>query len=287
MEGLVWLLALSIAGLVGYLSSRLIAIADPSVAKRLSKVDQPAEQKEIFEIVGHQFSRIIPRYFKGIESDLYWATFSTPSWASKTPAWIVGRQVLMAFTLGALASWTLRSNLGLWIGGFIGWSLMRADLSARASIVRRRISQELPEFLQLMAAESASGAGLETVLTRAAQGEGQLSSWLRRVLAIAHGRALIASRETGTGVLQQEAERSGHPDLISFAIQMGFAHQGTQVQESLNRLATQFSDTYIGQAEVRTERLASNLGVLVAVFYLLPFLIVILLVVGMPLIKSF
>ncbi len=287
MVGLIWLVALSVAILSGYLSSRLVAIAEPGVAKRLRKVDQPVEHLESFEVVGRPFSRIIPRYFKRIESDLYWATFSTPSWASKTPAWIVGRQVLMAFALGALTSWTLRSNLGLWMGAFIGWSLMRADLSARANNTRKRISQESPEFLQLMAAESASGAGLETVLTRASQGEGYLPVWIRRVLAIAHGRALIASRETGAGILQQEAERSGHPDLISFAIQMGFARQGTQVRETLTRLATQFSDTYIGQAEIRTERLANTLGVFVAVFYFLPFLIVILLVVGVPLIKSF
>jgi hypothetical protein len=68
---------------------------------------------------------------------------------------------------------------------------------------------------------------------------------------------------------------------------MGFARQGTQVQETLTRLATQFSDTYIGQAEIRTERLANTLGILVAVFYFLPFLIVILFVVGVPLIKAF
>jgi len=287
MEGLILLIALFVAVLAGYLSSRLVAVADPSVAKRLGKVDQPAAHQGAFEVVGRPFSRIVPRYFKSIETDLYWATFSNPDWASKTPAWIVGRQVLMAFTLGVLTAWTLQSNLGLWIGGFMGWSLMRADLSARATNVRKRIAQELPEFLQLMAAESASGAGLETVLTRVSQGEGYLPIWLRRVLAIAHGRALIASRETGAGILLQEAERSGHPDLISFAIQMGFARQGTQVQETLTRLATQFSDTYIGQAEIRTERLANTLGVLVAVFYFLPFLIVILFVVGVPLIKSF
>jgi len=287
MEGLILLIALFVAVLAGYLSSRLVAVADPSVAKRLGKVDQPATHQGAFEVVGRPFSRIVPRYVKSIETDLYWATFSNPDWASKTPAWIVGRQVLMAFTLGVLTAWTLQSNLGLWIGGFMGWSLMRADLSARATNVRKRIAQELPEFLQLMAAESASGAGLETVLTRVSQGEGYLPIWLRRVLAIAHGRALIASRETGAGILLQEAERSGHPDLISFAIQMGFARQGTQVQETLTRLATQFSDTYIGQAEIRTERVANTLGVLVAVFYFLPFLIVILFVVGVPLIKSF
>lgn len=287
MEGLILLIALLVATVVGFSASKFVAIADPSVAARLEKVDQPTVHKEPFEWVGLPFSRVIPRYFKRIELDLYWAAFSDPSWASKTPAWIVGRQALMAAALGVLTAWALRSNLGLWIGGFVGWTLMQADLTAKAAKPRKRIVQELPEFLQLMAAESASGAGLEAVLMRAAQGEGYLPAWLRRVLAIAHGRGLFPARETGAGILLQEAEHSGHPDLISFAIQMGFARQGTQVQETLTRLATQFSDTYIGQAEIRTERLANTLGILVAVFYFLPFLIVILFVVGVPLIKAF
>ena len=287
MQSLIILIALLVAVLAGLLVEKFVAIADPSVAKRLENVDKPAVQREAFEWVGLPLARVIPRYFQRLANDLYWAAFSAPSWTGKTPAWVVGRQVLMAAALGVLSAWILRSNLGLWIGGISGWMLMQADLSAKASQARRRIAQELPEFLQLMAAELASGAGLETVLRRAAQGEGYLPAWLRRVLAIAHGRSLILGRETGAGILMEEAQRSGHPDLISFAIQMGFARQGTQVQETLTRLATQFSDTYIGQAEIRTERLANLLGVLVAVFYFFPFLIVILFVVGTPLLQAF
>jgi Flp pilus assembly protein TadB len=287
MESLILLIALATAVIAGLIANRYVSIAEPGVASRLRKTERPAVQREPFEIAGLPLARVIPRYFKRIEQDLYWAAFTSPSWASKTAAWIVGRQVLSAVALGVLAAWTLDSGLGLGVGGFIGWTLMRADLSARAETARKRIAQELPEFLQLMAAESASGAGLEAVLTRAAEGEGYLPAWLRRVLAIAHGRALLPARETGAGILLQESERSGHPDLVSFAIQMGFARQGAQVHQTLARLAAQFSDAYIGQAEIRTERLASTLGILVAVFYFVPFLIVILLVVGLPLIEAF
>ncbi|HEY3343673.1 MAG TPA: type II secretion system F family protein [Anaerolineaceae bacterium] len=287
MEALIGFIAFLMAVLVGYTTSQFAAIADPSVAGRLKNIDQPAVPRDAFAVVGRPLLRILPTAFKRIELDLYWAAFTTPSWASRTPAWIVGRQVLMAAALGVLTAWVLRTSLGLWIGGLLGWTLMRADLVARASLVRKRISQELPEFLQLMAAESASGANLETVLMRAAQGEGTLPVWLRRVLAMAHGRSLLPGGETAAGVLLEESQRSGHPDLISFAIQMGFTRQGTQVKETLTRLATQFSDTYIGQAEIRTEQLANTLGILVAVFYFLPFMIVILLVVGVPLIKAF
>ena len=288
MESLMILIALFIAILVAVIANRFVAIADPdAVARRLEKAEQPLVHREPFEWIGLPLARVIPKTFKTIENDLYWASFSAPSWSSKTPAWIVGRQILMAAILGTLAAWIMRSNLGLIFGALAGWILMRLDLSAKADGVRKRIIHELPEFLQLMAAESASGAGLDTVLARASQAEGALPTWLRRVLAIAHGRSLLASRETGAGILQKEAERSGHPDLVSFAIQLGFAHQGAQVHEILTRLAIQFSDTFIGQAEIRTERLANTLGVLVAVFYFVPFLIVILFIVGVPLIKAF
>ncbi len=287
MEGIILLIALLVMVAAGYAADKFITIADPGVAKRLGKAEQPAVKREALEWVGLPLARVIPRYFKRIELDLYWAAFTDPSWSGRTAAWVVGRQVLVAAAMGALTAWALRSNLGLLIGGLVGWTLMQADLAGKAASARKRISQELPEFLQLMAAESASGAGLEAVLSRAAQGEGYLPAWLRRVLAIAHGRSLLSTRETGAGILLQEAERSGHPDLVSFAIQMGFARQGSQVQEVLTRLATQFSDTFIGQAEIRTERLANTLGVLVAVFYFLPFLIVILFVVGVPLIEAF
>lgn len=287
MEAMILLISLLIAVAVGYAADKFIAIADPGVARRLGKAEQLAVKREALEWVGLFFARVIPRYFRSIEQDLYWAAFSYASWASKTAAWVVGRQVLAAVAMGVITAWALRSNLGLLIGGVVGWTLMQADLAGKAGNARKRISQELPEFLQLMAAESASGAGLETVLSRAAQGEGYLPAWLRRTLTIAHGRSLLSTHETNAGILLQEAERSGHPDLVSFAIQMGFARQGSQVQEVLTRLATQFSDTYIGQAEVRTERMANTLGVLVAVFYFLPFLIVILFVVGVPLIEAF
>ncbi|MBE0508715.1 MAG: type II secretion system F family protein [Marinospirillum sp.] len=287
MEGMIILIALLVAGTVGYSASKFVAIADPNVAKRLNKIDQPAERREPIEWVSLPLSRLIPGYFKRIEQDLYWAAFTAPSWSDKTPAYIVGRQILMTATLGVLVAWLLGSNLGLWIGGLLGWFLMRSDLTSKASNARKRITQELPEFLQLMAAESASGAGLDAIMSRVSSSEGYLPAWLRRVLSIAHGRSLLISRETGAGILMQEAQLSGHPDLISFAIQMGFARQGTQVRETLTRLATQFSDSYVGQAEIRTERLASLLGVLVALFYFLPFLVVILVVIGVPLIRAF
>jgi len=45
-------------------------------------------------------------------------------------------------------------------------------------------------------------------------------------------------------------------------------------------------DEFIAQAETRAERLGSNLGVVSAVFYFLPFVVTVLVIVGVPLIQT-
>jgi Flp pilus assembly protein TadB len=288
MDSQILLISLLVSATVALASQRFLIVLDRNAATRLSKSDQPAQVRDVFETVGSPFSNLIPNYFKQLESNLYWAAFVSKAWVGKTPAWVIGRQLLMAAGLGGAAFWLLRQPLALVAGAFAGWMLMAADLGSTADGVRKRIAQEMPEFLQLMAAESASGAGLDTVIARSAEGEGYVAAWLRRVLSIAHGRSLFPTGESGEeGVLFQEARRSGHSYLISFAVQLGFAVQGTQVREALVTLAKQFADTYIGHAEMRAEQLAEKLGLMVSIFYFLPFLVVILVIVGLPIMQAF
>jgi hypothetical protein len=68
-----------------------------------------------------------------------------------------------------------------------------------------------------MAVESASGAALETVIRRAANGTGFCAAWFRNVLDSASGRALF-SKDSENGLLRTAADRSGHSGLISLAI---------------------------------------------------------------------
>ena len=86
-------------------------------------------------------------------------------------------------------------------------------------------------------------------------------------------------------MLRQAAEESRHAGLISLAIQLGFVGKGVQVQGLLKSLALTFADEFIAQAETRAERLGSNLGVVSAVFYFLPFVVTVLVIVGVPLIQ--
>ncbi len=193
--------------------------------------------------------------------------------------------MILTGAFGLAAYLALGSSIALAGGLFIGWTLTRSNLHTRAETVRLRIAQELPEFVQLMAAESASGAGLETVLRTAANGTSTVAAWLRSVLDQAAGKILF-TKSGDTGVLRTAAEDSGHPGLVSLAIQLGFVGRGVQVQSMLKSLAQTFADEFIAQAETRAEKLGSSLGVIAAVFYFMPFVITILVIVGVPLIQT-
>ena len=74
--------------------------------------------------------------------------------------------------------------------------------------------------------------------------------------------------------------------LISLAIQLGFVGRGVQLQSLLKSLAQTFADEFIAQAETRAEKLGSSLGMKSAIFYFMPFVITVLIIVGMPLIQT-
>jgi Flp pilus assembly protein TadB len=287
MELQIALIALLVAAISGIALNRFVEVVDQRAAARIAEAEQPAKRlsARAEEKVGGWLERLVPAYVRQIRSDLYWAAFADGRWKNRSAAAVFGRQVFMTVAVGLAAYLALGSSIALAGGLFIGWSLARSDLRSRAETVRLRIAQELPEFVQLMAAESASGAGLSEVLKRAAGGTGAVARWLSGVLATASGKSLL-SEGGGTGALRIAAEESGHPGLVSLAIQLGFAGQGVQVQSLLKSLAQTFADEFIAQAETRAEKLGSSLGVMAAVFYFMPFVITVLTVVGVPLIST-
>ena len=287
MELLIAAISLLVAVISGIALNRFVEVVDHRAASRIAQAEQPAVRlsAKAEERVGGWLERLVPAYVRQIRSDLYWAAFADGRWKGRSAAAVFGRQVLLTMGVGLAAYLALGSTIALAGGLFIGWSLARSDLRSKADTIRLRIAQELPEFVQLMAAESASGAGLEAVLPRAAGGTGTVSRWLRGVLDTTSGKSLF-SEGGGAGALRIAAEESGHPGLVSLAIQLGFAGKGVQVQSLLKSLAQTFTDDFIAQAETRAEKLGSSLGVMAAVFYFMPFVITVLTVVGVPLIST-
>jgi Flp pilus assembly protein TadB len=286
MELQIALISLLVAVISGIALNGFVDVVDRRAASRITQAEQPAKKvsAQAEEKVGNWLERLVPVYVRQVRSDLYWAAFADGRWKGRSAATVFGRQVLLTAAVGMAGYMALGSSVALAGGLFIGWTLARMDLRSRAETVRLRIAQELPEFVQLMAAEAASGAGLETVLRRAASGTGATAAWLRGVLDQATGKSLFT--EGGTGALRTAAEESGHPGLVSLAIQLGFVGRGVQVQSLLKSLAQTFADEFIAQAETRAEKLGSSLGVMAAVFYFMPFVITVLVVVGVPLIQT-
>ncbi len=286
MELQITIISLLVAVASGLLLNRFIEVVDHRAAVRIAQAEKPAKRlsARTEERVGGALERLVPGYVRQIRSDLYWAAFADGRWKGRSAAAVFGRQVLLTVAVGLAGYLALGSTIALAGGLFIGWSLARSDLHSRAEAVRLRIAQELPEFVQLMAAEFASGGGLDIVLKRAASGTSSVARWLSGVLDTSAGKPLFS--EDGKGTLRSAAEESGHPGLVSLAIQLGFAGGGIQVQSLLKSLAQTFADEFIAQAETRAEKLGSSLGVMAAVFYFMPFVITVLTVVGVPLIST-
>jgi len=286
MELQIAIISLLVAVISGIALNGFVDVIDRRAASRITQAEQPAKKvsTRAEEKVGGWLERLVPSYVRQVRSDLYWAAFADGRWKGRSTAAVFGRQALLTAAVGMAGYLALGSSVALAGGLFIGWTLARMDLRSRAETVRLRIAQELPEFVQLMAAEAASGAGLETVLRRAANGTSATAAWLRGVLDQATGKSLFT--EGGTGALRQAAEESGHPGLVSLAIQLGFVGRGVQVQTLLKSLAQTFADESIAQAETRAEKLGSSLGVMAAIFYFMPFVITVLVVVGVPLIRT-
>ena len=287
MELEILLIALMVAVITGIALNGFVDVIDRRAAHRINSAEEPARKlsDRAEERVGGWLERLVPGYVRRIRSDLYWATFADSRLQNRSAAAVFGRQVLLTAGVGMAGYLALGSTIALAGGLFIGWTLASTDLHAKAETIRLRIAQELPEFVQLMAAESASGAGLAEVLQRAAGGASTTAAWLRSVLNLGAGKSLF-SENGQAGFLLAAAQESGHAGLISLAIQLGFVGRGVQVQSLLKSLAQTFADEFIAQAETRAEKLGSNLGVMAAIFYFMPFVITVLVVVGVPLINT-
>ncbi|MFA5872722.1 MAG: hypothetical protein WC832_02035 [Anaerolineales bacterium] len=287
MELQIILISLLVAVIAGLSLGRFVDVIDRRAASRNTQAEHPAQKATVRaeEKVGGWIERLVPGYFAQIRSDLYWVAFADGRWKGRSAAAVFGRQMLLTAAVGLAGYLALGSTIALVGGLFIGWTLARSDLRTKADTLRLRIAQELPEFVQLMAAESASGAGLSEVLQWAAGGAGTTAAWLRGVLDLGAGKSLF-SENGGAGFLRAAAEESGHAGLVSLAIQLGFVGRGVQVQSLLKSLARTFADEFIAQAETRAEKLGSSLGVMAAIFYFMPFVITVLTVVGVPLIQT-
>jgi Flp pilus assembly protein TadB len=295
-----------LAGLLAFLvGMEAITVIEPDAAGKVQAANAPSpeasragkKRRRFNTWLGALAGRFLPGYVRSLERDLYWSAFLVQyrrgvrtivtSVSADDVAAVLGRQLLMSLLLGFAALFAFKANIALVAGFALGWYLTRMDLSARANSARNRISQELPEFVQLMAAESASGAALDEVIIRTADATSLVARWVKGVLSLQHGRSLLAPIGSDPdGLLHYEAMRSGQLPLAILAIQLSYASKhGVQVRPLLEGLSRGYSNDFVSSASIRAEKLGNTLGMATALFYAIPFLIAVLVVVGYPLLK--
>jgi Flp pilus assembly protein TadB len=288
------------AGAVVFLLGRKVVsvVTPPDVSGKLGRAEGQAKAvkgtEKTEDAVGRLVRRYFPGYVRSVASDLYWIAFSNNVEASPASpelpradqlfvSRMVTRQIAMSLTLGVAAVFAFESNFALILGAAAGWFIVRSDLAGRADRIRGRIAQEVPEFLQLMAAEAAAGGTLASILANASRGISLTAAWFRAVLSRAHGISLFTSTETAPeGLLRFEAERSEHYTLVDVAIQLEYVKKGVQVRDLLRSMAVAMQDDFITQADTRAEKLSNTLGAVSALFFVVPFMLTVLVVVGAP-----
>jgi tight adherence protein B len=102
-----------------------------------------------------------------------------------TPAaWLLLRLAIVAVLIIALSVFFGSFLMGLVLGGAFGWLLTRIWLSSRAAKRRKEFTDELPDFLTLLASGLRAGLSFNSALDSAAvEGRGEVGRQIRRALS--------------------------------------------------------------------------------------------------------
>jgi Flp pilus assembly protein TadB len=211
-------------------------------------------------------------------SDLYFAQLER-KWESWDEVQFTSLRVALALA-ALIIGLLLYDNLILaGIAALVGWQVPATLMGGVARRVRLRFQAQLPEYIQLVAAQMAAGVSLEEALRRTAQTGSLVAKWMQHVLQISQGRVIFTQ-------LQKEAQASGLPDLIGLSIQLEFVRLGTAQQELMAQMANRIAVEYTAGAEQRAEKVGAELVIPMVLFYFLPFIGIILVLIGWPIVNT-
>jgi len=282
---LIYLLGLATASLLIVLWVEFVpSLPSGKAARYLRESDQSGEPelpgwRKWLAWLDHPTARWAPgSILRRTKADLYFAQLSG-KWYGWDEVQVTSLRV--ALVLGALIFGLLiYDDLVLSvIAALLGWQIPVVLLGGVARRVRRLFQAQLPEFIQLVAAQMAAGVSLEEALRRTAQMDSLAAQWMRHVLQMSQGRVIFTQ-------LQKEAQASNMPDLIGLAVQLDFVRLGTAQQELMAQMANRIAAEFTAGAEQRAERVGAELVIPMVIFYFLPFIAVILALIGWPILAT-
>jgi Flp pilus assembly protein TadB len=211
-------------------------------------------------------------------ADLYWAQI-VEKWLDWNEVQFTSLRLAAAIAGFVLGTVVFAEPILAFAIGLMGFQYPAMALGGVARRTRRQFIAQLPEYVQLVSAQMSANVSMEEALRRTSQSQSLAGKWMRRVLQMAQGRDLVEQ-------MQREAQESQLPELIGMAVQLEFIRRGTAQQELMGQLATSIAADYIGNAEQRAEKIGSELVIPMVIFYFLPFMVTLLIVIGWPIVQN-
>jgi len=201
---------------------------------------------------------------------------------------LIGYSILSAVGGAVMGTFAFGIPLGPLAGGTLGFYLPYYLVKGQAEDIRERFHRQLPELVQILAAEVAAGASLSIALERLSSSNSLAGAIFKQILATANAHGNLWSIHQRLGGLQVAAREWHSPALISLMTQLDTIHtQGIEGPETLAVLARAFAIRYLGEARMRAETLENKLLLPLALFFFAPFVGVILAPIMLMLINIF
>ncbi len=279
---LIYLIGILVAAFIAYLLVEIIWDRTPKGA--LSEAYSPETKsgsrlQGVLSPLGIPVQKYAPpALLRKAQANLYWAQIAG-KWHDWNAAQFTALQLATAvggFLLGMFAFQRVMMSL---VAGYIGWVYPGMSANGVARRTRRLFISQLPEFVQLVSAQMAAGVSMEEAIQRTSKSPGLVGQWMQKALRQAQGRNLIDQ-------MQREAQESLLPELIGMSVQIAFIRRGTAQQELMSQMAMSIAAAYIGEAEQRAEKLGSEMVVPMVIFYFVPFLATLLMVMAYPIMTT-
>jgi Flp pilus assembly protein TadB len=269
---LIAVISLGLGGLIAVLLSRIVYYARIGHSKRrrllAQLLDPHAEEASTAKQVAQRVeisSRILPDF----DRELVWARLVG---VNVTQEELIGYTV-MTTLLGIIAGLLLFDLPGalLGLGGFY---LPHLWLKSKSKAARNRFRRQLPEMLQVLAAEASSGVGLVNALERLGQSHSMVGAVFQRLLHEAQAQSgPLWSRPNGKeGNLKRLVRAWGSKDLLSLISQLETIHRrGVEGPETMAKMARSAAQRFLGEARTEAEQLENKLVLPLGIFFFLPF----------------
>jgi tight adherence protein C len=162
-------------------------------------------------------------------------------------------------------------------------------LRAKANTTRKMIFRALPEAAALLAAELAAGVAPDVAVDRVSALPGPLSELFKEAIARSRstGRPLF-SRKPISGTLLEVMTSAGIPALHAFGSQLDLvASKGVGGAVLMSEIARTLGQEYRARLQSQVEKLDSTLTLVVAIFFFVPFVALLLFAVLQPVLEVF